>query len=273
MSKQQDHMMNVDEFRDVDLSVLNINMSDPAVYEEIMFWARQMQEHATWIARGVVEDELSRYQGKQLSERWKQFRIQLLNQANVQTLEPLLVSLLMDTRDYMVQQYDLITTSGEYNGYNYPSLFHHFLQEMMYFVKKISGVSFTLEDELKFWNDTSEEHADMNHRMTDVTETRFDTLNQQFAQQFQSLGHVQDVTDLFHASKSLHDQFDECVKTMAYLIDMGSYQGVIHPMFIQHLMREQQRAQYVLAQWDASQTKTKLTSMPNGVDNSDIYMS
>ena len=240
--------------------------------DEIYFWGRQMADHALFLHL-LFEEANLKSEALSHNQRWTAFMKRQFEDKGIiiETFDPKMpkkvkVSLTDDEANKLMNGFDydglfaLLTklrafkqgaldalNAGKWLGWAYPSFVKHVLMELDAFQNRILGVQ-TQETDIKFYNEMSHDHVGFTDNLTDYTPNNMKlkdelravfksmpTLNGTERQQYilLSIKYVQDI------EKSATDVQD--------MIHKGTYQGIIHPALIDHVVREEQRANMKLS--------------------------
>lgn len=206
---------------------------DSAIIDEIQFWTRQFMEHCFFLYIGLAENEVDLKQTAQdLQLAWSQFieRQQWTNNE--------LATLITHTRDLKTQILERLE-NREWIGFLYPSFVRHQIKELDYFDNIISGVMFTREELLAFWNDHNMDYVKLIPHLLDPSE-------QTLIAQVQQL-------DSFPVYASDDEMFVDW--SIRFAEELNNFQlssqqilpeSVIHPVLLEHQIREVNRGLQVL---------------------------
>lgn len=210
-------------------STIKINKAD--AQKEIDFWSRQMSEHALFLHLGLEEAPLKE-RGMQIHNKFEAFR-KKMNQAEI-------LPLCKELRDYKIEVLSTLN-SGKWIGWIFPQFARHIILELDYFVDKLNGIAYSDQDEVAFWNVINGEHAGFAAHLLDPSEItlfkKADKLMNKFAKIVRTEKEM-----LIQISLQSAQELDEYNKTAQSSIKANKVASVIHPVLIDHVVREGQRS-------------------------------
>lgn len=205
---------------------------------EIASWAPQMGEHALFLYLLLHNKELEQ-RALDLYHKWQNYVCSGTPGGVQQALE-----MLNELITFKTEILDRLN-KGEWLGAAFPQFVEHVRLEALYFRDKLTGVQFTVEEEVAFWNRINSEHAGFAAHYLDPTEV--------------------DLVDKADATmkqiKALPINNTEAAVVMALEagtnltnFNLESYNGalankiksVIHPTLLRHVIREGQIEDNVL---------------------------
>lgn len=247
--------------------------------DEIYVWGRQMGDHALFLHLLLEDpDNILKKTALELNKKWeifmkKQFidkgipieQYDINNPKAVkieltQTERKLLstnfpfnefFALLKELKDFktLIQKK---LQDGEWIGWIYPSFIDHILMELENLLYRIQGKSDKLKD-MNFYNKMSKDHAAFADNLTDYS-PEYLQLKEKLRDTFNKMPEL---------SNNERDQY--IILSLKYVKDVGDagldlqqkihsnssqhqliYKGIIHPALIDHVVREQQRAELKL---------------------------
>ncbi len=220
----------------------SIKTSPEKACDEINFWSIQMSEHALLLHLGL-EDPVLKQRGLELHEKWEKFIANLLT-------EPLynVLPLLEELRAYKLEVVQTLQ-SGLWIGWVFPSFARHVTRELDYFVDKLNDVRYSSMDETDFWNHINSDHAAFESHLFDPYER---DLSQQANDLSEKINQLPDSEeDMFiHLSLTAAEELDQFNKEGRKLSKANKLQSVIHPVLMDHVIREGERSKKILSELD-----------------------
>ncbi|MBA3751273.1 DUF2935 domain-containing protein [Candidatus Dependentiae bacterium] len=211
---------------------------------EIDFWARQLSEHALFLHLGIEDLQLKK-RGLELHKRFEAFRKNMSDKTMNQIL-PL-------TRELRAYKMDVVNTlkSGKWIGWIFPSFAKHIVRELDYFVDKLNGVPYSKKQEVKFWDKINSDHAAFAARLLDPKERESSITAEETSMK------IADIASNDHAGKEeamfikislkASKELDEFNRKTQKGIKQNTVQSVIHPVLIDHVVREGKRSIEILS--------------------------
>ncbi len=214
----------------------SIKVAPEIALDEVNFWARQMSEHALFLHLGIEEPTLKK-QGLALHKRFEAFRKALKqNPRIIGAILPLTKKL----RAYKMQVLKTLN-SGQWIGWIFPLFARHIILELDYFVDKLNGIPYSDRDEITFWNIINGEHAGFAAHLLDPSERELFTKGEDLSQKFENIVKSEKEMMLqisLKAAKAL----DAYNKTAREAAGKNQLRSVIHPVLLNHVIREGQRS-------------------------------
>lgn len=205
-----------------------------AAFDEVSFWSRQLSEHALFLHLGM-EDEAFKKRGLVIHKKFEAFR-KNMNKENLNEILPLVKEL----RAYKM---NIIKTldAGKWVGWIFPSFARHITQELDYFIDKLNAVPYSTEDEVTFWNHINSDHAAFESHLLDPYERDLSREALKLSEKILEL--PQSEEDMFiKISLSAAKELDAFNKTGRDLAKKNKLQSVIHPVLLDHVIREGERS-------------------------------
>lgn len=152
--------------------------------DEVYFWSRQMLEHMLIIHLAMtMQGEKLKIQSKELENEWKNF---LKNNFYSKGIENVVDQIFLSEKDISKVNLDReslnvlldktlnfndelvrILESNEWVGWLYPSVAKHMKSEVEYFIRKVNGPAYKLEEEIQFCNQHNSEEIGATAQMLD----------------------------------------------------------------------------------------------------------
>jgi len=211
-----------------------IKIADVAAQSEVAFWSRQLSEHALFLHLGLEISEL-KDRALALHKKFERFRKDI-KPDSMATILPLCKEL----REFK----DLVfirLNGGEWIGWIFPLFARHILLELDYFVDKLNGIEYSDREEVVFWDVINCEHAEFAAHLLDPTERDLSKKGNRFSKKFSKL--VKSEKDMMvRMSLKSAQELDEYNKQAQSGIKANTVKSVIHPVLIDHVIREGQRS-------------------------------
>lgn len=204
---------------------------------EIDFWVRQLSEHALFLHLGL-EDKKLKKQALHVHKKFEKFREEFNNNPLDIELMNSALPLIKKERHFKVNVLKRLN-NGEWIGWIFPLFVNHTILELDYLVDKLNGIQMTFAEELEFWNRINSEHAAFAAHLLDPQERESVRTADAQSEKFKTL--PQDEIDMWlklslEASKEL-DAFNKKARTAGKGI-----KSVIHPVLLDHVIREGERS-------------------------------
>jgi|GEM_PF-6832209 len=215
---------------------MHIKINPKAAANEIDFWVRQLSEHALFLHLGL-EDKKLKKEALRLHTKFEHFRRKFNEEHRDIHLMNSVLPLIEKEREFKVQVLNRLE-SGEWLGWLFPLFVNHTILELDYLVDKLNGVSYGFQEELQFWNRINSEHALFASHLLDPKERTLMLAADAAAQKFnQTGGEYNTMLQLsLRASKEL-DAFNKEARAAG-----KNVQSVIHPVLLDHVIREGERS-------------------------------
>ncbi|MBA2307296.1 DUF2935 domain-containing protein [Candidatus Dependentiae bacterium] len=217
-----------------------ITLKDPL--DEVSFWSQQLSEHALFLHLGI-EDAALKKRGLEIHKKFENFR-KGMNEKNLDQVLPL-------TRELRAYKMDVVKqlNAGKWIGWIFPSFAKHITKELDYFVDKLNNVPYSPEDEAHFWNHINSDHAAFESHLFDPYER---DLSQQANDLSEKINQLPDSEeDMFiHLSLTAAEELDQFNKEGRKLSKANKLQSVIHPVLMDHVIREGERSKKILSELD-----------------------
>ena len=202
---------------------------------EITFWSQQMSEHALFLHLGLEEAEL-KARGLELHEQWEAFRNS--GGQDERELSRLMAELLAYKREVLQR-----LKAGEWLGWIFTSFAKHIILEAKYFISKLNNEQTDPNYEAEFWNHIIGDHAGFTAHLLDITE--HELVAAMLKIQNKTLK-IENEAQMFLAlaiqyAKALRDAHVS-VANSEYLRGQAPPSSIIHPVLLQHVIREEDRA-------------------------------
>ena len=233
--------------------------------DNIHFWGNQIREHMLFFHLGLEVPELKK-QALELHEYWNKYLLESFEKKNIQAnkiilddsdfqklgdLNPLIqkevLAVLLDKTMNFKKTIRAKLEAGQWIGWIYLSFAKHVIKEAEFFVKKIKDEPISVEEEIKFWNDVNGEHMGLASHLLDP-EFENDALIAKanaFYHQHKILNQNVDKTFL-DLSIKFTEELSKFAKETQVAVHNGSVHSLIHPMLIDHDVREGERSMKML---------------------------
>lgn len=241
----------------IDIVQRQINVPLDVALDEIRFWGHQLSEHVLFVTDALSRtfaDESIKQRGMQLYQQWRAYLNGLFGPVHPSVPRPLLSQVLLlieAVRDYQVELWQRIK-SGQWIGYDYPSLLRHHLDEAMYFLRKLTGPVLTAEEEVAFWNMVNGDHAAVTAHLLDPSELKSVMEQGTIANEFYLVnGRLisgADLREVIELSLALQHQYGQQSQALRPLLESQEIENVINPLLLDHVMRENERGRMILSQ-------------------------
>lgn len=206
--------------------------------DNVGFWSHQLSEHALFLHLGI-EDSGLKARGLDLHKRFEAFRSSLSDKTTIAQMEKIL-PLVKELRAYKVEVLTRLL-KGEWIGWIFALFARHIILESDYFLDKLQGIAYSDREEIAFWNIINGEHASFAAHLLDPSERDLsqtaDNLSQKIAKIVTSEDEMMAQISL-KAAKEL-DAYNRAAQKG---IGKHTVQSVIHPVLIDHVVREGQRS-------------------------------
>jgi hypothetical protein len=204
---------------------------------EIDFWVRQLSEHALFLHLGL-EDKKLKKQALHLHKKFEKFREEFNNDPFDMDSMNSVLPLIKKERHFKVNVLKRLN-NGEWIGWIFPLFVNHTILELDYVVDKLNGIQMTISEEIEFWNRINSEHAAFAAHLLDPQERESVLAADAASEKFKTLPN--DEIDMWlnlsiAASKEL-DQFNKKARTAG-----KNVKSVIHPVLLDHVIREGERS-------------------------------
>lgn len=213
-----------------------IKVDAKVAQDEINFWSQQMSEHALFLHLGLEEPRLKAMALKLHKEFEKFIEKFRTTKSNLDAILPLTKNL----RAFKVKVLETLNT-GKWIGWIFPLFAQHIILELDYFVDKLNGIPYSAHDEAVFWNTINGEHAGFEAHLLDPTERKLSERADNFSKQFAQIVKSEEEMFLQISLKSARE-LNGYQKTLQRGIQGNTIRSVIHPVLIDHVIREDQRS-------------------------------
>ena len=204
---------------------------------EIVFWSRQLSEHALFMHLGFVDKDL-RDEAHDLHKRWEAFRAD-----GRESVEGFNV-LAQDLKEYKMRVLDrmlALTTNTDENpawiGWLPATFVQHITRELNYSVAKVNGRTVTPEEEVNFWTLINSEHAIFAAQLLDPSERDLIQMAYDLAAQIEG-GNTCESCLFVQISLDGARELDAYNKKAKDLMNDNSLISNIHPVLLTHVIRE-----------------------------------
>lgn len=213
--------------------------------DDRVFWVRQIMEHQYFMTLYFSESEVIDMVRTML-DRWNEiFQTEGTRDA-IGDLE--LISVMSDTIE-MQSELLMRLKNGEFLGAVYPSLLEHFNEETEYAIDKVAGNEISDEEEYRFWNDVSGDHAMLDAHMLDPKDGKDVEIARELGGEFHLL---KDSPEWETVSRSglnaiqLSVKLNEELNKFHRIAEIEKPPSIIHPLLLEHMLREGERAMMTL---------------------------
>ena len=222
---------------------------------DLVFWSRQLSEHALFLHLGIEVEPLKSL-GLEIHEKWENFRKSLGNDITF-TGDNRTISLFNLLTDEL-KNYKLVVLSKmtacqvntpenptTWMGWMFPTLVEHIIRELNYAHAKINGLQVSIENEVNFWRLINKEHALFTAHLLDPSESDLIQVAYSLAKKIENDDTCE--SQLF-IKISLHnaEKLDEFHRQGKSLLDKNQVRSIIHPVLLSHVIREGQRSVGIL---------------------------
>ena len=195
--------------------------------DNIAFWSKQMSEHCLFMQLGFVDDNLKKRAGD-LHKRWE----------NGDDL----YSLINDTRKLKMDALKKISTT--WIGWLFPSFIEHILLELDYFNDKLNNRVLSEDEEISFWNKIVGDHAGFTSHLLDPSEKELIDISNSIQYKTEMIIESEEKMWLVLSIKMAKELVDFHIQSKTL-----KPQSVIHPVLLDHVIREEKRAYDTLIQF------------------------
>lgn len=219
------------------------------VRDEIVFWGRQLSDHALFLSLGLVEERLRGVAG-QMHRQWEQYRPRWA-QVDPATAASEARYMAAELRSFKTEVLDRLNR-GEWLGWLYPTFVDHLRRELDMFVGRING-QIAARQELCDYLRFLAEHASFAAHLLDPQERvliEAATARAGNLTQLHQACAAATTQNLLTLSRQAAADLDE------YLVKSGigtpRVKSVVHPVLAEHVVREGRRAVAVIDQFAAA---------------------
>jgi|GEM_PF-2598313 len=200
---------------------------------EINFWSKQLSEHALFLHLGLEDTNATlKNRALALHKKFESFRRDMKLDA--------ILPLCKELRGFKEEVLNRLV-KGEWIGWIFPLFARHILLELDYFVDKLNGIVYSDREEVVFWDVINCEHAGFAAHLLDPTERDLSRKGNRFSKKFERL--VRSEKDMMvRMSLQSAKELDEYNKQAQVGITSNTVKSVIHPVLIDHVIREGQRS-------------------------------
>jgi len=233
------------------------------VIDEIHFWGNQICEHTLFMHLGIVADESLNKRGIELHEQLQkyldktfkgidQYKIVLddtdfakLDLTNTQYIDEAYV--LFDK----VEKYKLDVLakikSGKWIGWLFASFIEHILEELQELKLRTIGPAPSIHKQVAYWNEMNGEHAGFASHLLDPELKNDKLVSKASTFEHELLGlHDSKLKQFIELSINKTKEFDKFSKETQKAVHDNKVSSIIHPMLIDHDVREGERSMYCL---------------------------
>jgi len=213
-----------------------IKVAEDTALQEISFWSRQLSEHALFFHLGL-EDTGSVLKNRALAlhKKFEGFRKDI-SPATMAAILPLCKELRAFKEEVFAK-----VNGGEWVGWLFPLFVRHVLLELDYFVDKLNGIEYSDREEVVFWDIINCEHAGFAAHLLDPTERDLSRKGNRFSKKFAKLVRSEKEM-MMRMSLQSAKELDEYNKQAQVGIKAKTVKSVIHPVLVDHVIREGQRS-------------------------------
>ncbi len=221
--------------------------------DDILFWSRQLGEHALFVSVGLDIETVPdlKMEGKKLYEIWMNV-LKLLPEMTTEEKIYIVKPLIDATEDYQVRIAKIIKT-GKWIGFDFLALIEHHLDELYYYRGKVLGIPITTEAEYLFWKDLNQDHIAAEQKLIDPKEESATAKALDFVSKYRSIKDIPpSIIDNENMTNELLFMIDLTLKFSKELDEFnldtrdkmktGDIITVIHPLLIDHIIREEKRS-------------------------------
>lgn len=219
-----------------------IKISSKDAKDEIGFWARQMSEHALFLALGLDDLKLKR-EGIRLHMTFENYRRRFSQTPSTKVMNSIL-PLLDNLKAYKQRVLDTLN-QGRWIGYIYPAFVEHTLLELNYFADKLKGKGFKPDQEIAFWNKERSDEAAVAAKLLDPSEEELAKQSREISLKIKTLPKSEEDM-MIKLSLKAYDEFDKFGKKIEIGMKAKKLKSIIHPLLLEHVKREGERAVIML---------------------------
>lgn len=207
--------------------------------DEIVFWSRQLSEHALFMQLGLTDPKLKTAAATQHAV-WEEFRKSLAGLTTDQAglARDRVIPLAMGLRELKTQ---VVTAQagGQWLGWLFPTFIDHTRRELDYFVGKITGQLADPREEVCTWTHFMAEHAAFAAHLLDPQEVQLVAQANGLTDAFVLIGNGC-VSSTMSSLLSLGMQAGRELDAYFQLSGIGTarVKSVIHPALADHVVRE-----------------------------------
>jgi len=206
---------------------------------DIIFWSRQLSEHALFLNLGL-EVEPYKAQAAALHEDWEHARAWLTKSQGLDAAKAIVSEPTKNLASFTQEVLDL-QKSGKWMGWLFPLFVDHTLRELIYFVARVWEGG--LPTELTYCQNITfmREHAEFAAHLIDPSATALVADAQGIVSEFYNLkGGCHALTqDYINLGLKAGTRLDTYFRTQP--VSASSGKSVIHPVLAEHVIREGQR--------------------------------
>lgn len=241
----------------------------------LVFWSRQLSEHALFAHLGLVNEDL-KIAAANLHEKWEKFRENLdedSDEHDERTIKHF-NKIALQQKDFQINILKQLTnitknTDGSphaWLGWLDPSFLEHITRELNYAYAKVNRESVFIEDEVNFWRIINKEHALFAAHLLDPSEKDLIQTAYKLASDISS---GRTCESKFFVEASIHDisKLDKYNRTAKTLLNKNQIRSIIHPVLLTHIIREGQRALYIINKIDNKYPDTNIDKDDNVFDD------
>ena len=218
-------------------------VSEEVAADEINFWALQMSEHALFLYLGLVDEKLKTC-GLQLHKEFENYRQLIKSQPTMENYRKIM-PLLHRLRAYKLAVYNTLNT-GKWIGWIYPAFAEHVLLELDYFLDKLTGRQFTAADEIAFWNKERSGEVGLTAHLLDPSEQKL--VKQAMELSFKIKCPPKSEEEMMVGlSLKNYKELDAFNKQAQTAMANNAVKSIIHPVLLDHIVREGERAIQVVS--------------------------
>ncbi len=219
----------------------SIKIDREEAHREIIFWERQLSEHALFLHL-MLEDDGSnngrklKNEAKYLHDEFESFIKEHKKYPHSMRVMEKILPLTEELRAFK-KHLQVLLQKGKWIGWIFPDFIDHVIDELDYFVNKLNDLPMAASEEIEFWNEINSEHAGFTAHLLDPKEFDLVAKAHEFSESFRSL--PSDEADMFlrlslKESRKL-DEFQKAAKTI-------KPKSIIHPVLLDHVIRENNRS-------------------------------
>lgn len=205
---------------------MNLDIGSPEVETELVFWSRQLSEHALFLYFGLELQPYKDYSMK-LHRKWERFR-------SVHGSVDKFNSLARRLKKFQISLLDEDRPLGRINS----GFVIHFNRELNFAAAKVNKKKISSWNEAQFWKMTNKDHA---IRATDQLNSTDEELVKTAYCLAERIASCTDPESQLYREFSLHHR-NAMDRYSCPLVPVEGPQSPIHPMLLSHLIRESRRS-------------------------------
>ena len=209
-------------------------MTPFTVEDEIKFWGRQMSEHMLFIHLDVHDETLKR-EAWSHKEAWTRLSS---CPSNCSVTDEIILEL-----DSTLEFQRRLLSMGDRSLY--PSFLKHIISESLYFLNKLLGNGYSMQEEVAFWTSHHLGELSVQEKLLDPEEIQLSAIIRKFTDEIASLG--EDRARMTMNISTIIDNYN----TLEFKLGTDDIKSIISTTMLDHTIREGERALKIM-QWFSS---------------------